>query len=362
MFVALLDLGSLGGGDLYMRKAYEQIIIATAVNHHKINYVHISHFDADHYNAFRGLQKYYQQRTFKTITIDRLVCGSAGAHDLNKIKKYLKCFKDYELDEDDIEFHFDNGEYRKRNPYKNVKFMTPNVNIKLDGGYYFRINTLLYHAHNYPHYARRAGADKSVLINSGSSVILVAITEGDDPWFSYLFTGDATKLTYDILNTDCDFIFDTEPKLLSISHHGANRHVADDDDNTFTTLRALLDNFDPYAAVVSAKCVNKKGWTHPHINTVNLYKEKVRVLEPAAHNITAFDYNTARNKMIVKQTTLRKQLFATFELNPTAVVSDTDYDTINRSSNLFIGYDVLALFEDSDVGTDSFLVTRLKRV
>lgn len=132
--------------------------------------------------------------------------------------------------------------------------------------------------------------------------------------------------------------FWTEDKVVGIAHHGAKRHVADDEgQNDYSTLIWFLRDLlhCPNAAIVSAKCKNQKGWSHPHLDTMKIYDQLIRTLAAQIMPVTCFKWEN--NKMNVCQKTTSKLLYETFKLN-NQVVDGTAYKNCN--SDKYLLYDI----------------------
>lgn len=324
-YVGLLDCGSITGGSTFYEPALQKIITAVNNNGGIIDYLHISHFDEDHYNKLGKLAQLYQSAYRVRITVRKLFFGCTGDKDsayiAGKMRQFFIVNNLYELTNN---YFFRNG---------NIYFCPPPdhpvaclyENIELDNHLYFRICPILYHAHLLPAAYGLTDIniqDAGVRINTGSSVLLATIVKEQEgtvtPYVSYIFTGDATLETMKILQKITGLVFGQENKLILISHHGAKRHVADDEyTNNYTTLRAFLDRVRPAGAVVSAKCKNQNGWTHPHSDTMDVYADYVYKIPDFVQNLTGFYWDNANGGMVVRQGITDGMFYQTFRLNGT---------------------------------------------
>ncbi len=344
-FVGLLDCGSINGGDNFYGPALEKIAVAVANNNGVLNYVHISHFDADHFNKMDELGRKYKSNFKNKIKIEKMYFGCVGNKNVNKLKRTV--IYNFEINENNIFIYLKNFYYNSGIPYvfpygpENSLF----VNIPLDTNLFFRICPLLYHGHLMPDKYQELNQiqlhDNSVLINTGSSILLVTIVGEAGgmiyPQFSYIFTGDATVETMKIMR-HISLWFGYESKAIGIAHHGAKRHVADDEErNDYSTLIWFLRDLlhCPNAAIVSAKCKNQKGWTHPHIDTMGIYNQLISSSSPRIMPVTCFKWEGSQMK--VCQSTTTKLLYETFKLN-NQVVDGTVYKYCG--SDKYLLYDI----------------------
>ena len=260
-FLALMDLGSSAGGKDFYQDSLNQIINAVYKNNHTLNYVHISHLDADHYNLFPHLGAQYLERYGKRITIARFGIGGAGLMDPQQIQNFIAenfgCFQLPDF------YYTDNGQgfYRTGNPYTPFvmdQFVKDwDVSIEIEPMIDFRINILFYRACFFDDVFDRLSNNHGAFINTGSTMILISIVRVLNPQnrshvkpiVSYLFTGDATIDTLKCFLDVGQFQFQDEPKALLIPHHGTKLHIADNPDtnnaDTFITLNRFLRNLPP---------------------------------------------------------------------------------------------------------------------
>lgn len=360
-FVGLLDCGSLAGGERFWGPALSRIDEAVSKNENVLNYVHISHFDCDHYNLLEKLGARYDKQHGEQISIERMYFGCTGDQDIDQIKESIR--NSFVVEEDNLYVLNWVCGMSQNNPYqlaRDERAARLFVNIELDEGLFFRICPTLFHPHLWPKrttgLAFKTLADPGVLINTGSSVLLVTIVEEDEknifPRVSYLFTGDATLETMKIMQLKQNLTFCTEKKMIQVAHHGAKRHVADDENNNnYTTLQWLLNTFNPESAVVSAKCKNQSGWTHPHPDTMGVYESYVTGMGQQSF-ITCFEWEENREKMKIRQYSTTKKLYETFKINE-AVWDDTLYQSVGKENYLL--YDVVA---ESDSGNPYVLDTK----
>lgn len=305
-YLLLFDLGSSIGGRPFYDGALQTLSEKIGANGDTINYVHISHLDLDHYNKFRKLRQVHGS----LITVECLVVGGVGSKD-DEIKarkdRLQKKLEGYHLVNDCC--YVDSG-VGMGWPYSlcdNPEF--PTVDIDLGDDYYYRMNPLLYRADIYPGYDT---LEDSVAINTGSSLLLSSVVKDTDPYFSYLFTGDATRYTMEIFLDKCECRFGNEGKLMTISHHGTKTHVWDEVNKNFDTLERFLDKYTPACAVVSAKCKNEKGWAHPDISTIRAYEKKVTGITDS-HTLTAF--KDCGGTIKTAPINLGKAIYGTFGIN-----------------------------------------------
>lgn len=319
-FLGLLDCGSIVGGKNFYGPALDRIVDEVKGNGHVLNYVHISHFDEDHYNMLKVLGRKYKKDKDRPIEIEKMVFGCAGDKNTAKLKRDFENFftiKDSCIWQGACAHLNTNGGYTlpSISEYQDLC-----AEVRLDNKLYFRMIPILYHIQLAPQ--REEGlehinlSDSGVYINTGSSVLMVTIVRETDteiePQASYIFTGDATLETMKIFQALKRIPFNDERKLLQIAHHGARRHVADEEESgNFQTLEGFLGLIKPNFAVVSAKCKNQDGWTHPHLNTIMVYARHVSKSEKIKF-ITSFEYTDG--KIIVRQGRTMSCLFETFKL------------------------------------------------
>lgn len=365
-FLGLLDCGSIVGAQMVCNDALQKIANEVEGNQNVLNYVHISHFDRDHYNMLKNLGEGYAERHRTRIQIEKMIFGCTGDKDIETLKQtFNNCF--------DIEVMYIRqgalGHLTRGFGYglpKIPEYQELCVEIKLGENLYFRIIPILYHAQLAPE--RRAGLenihlnDNGVYINTGSSVLMVTVvleTESVlEPRVSYIFTGDATVETMKILKALADIRFKNENKLLLIAHHGARRHVADKEKtnscpNDFTTLTWFLDLIRPNAAVVSAMCKNQKGWTHPHDDTMDVYNSYIQSEAEAAMPVTNFE--CVRGTIVVRQRETQKRLYETFKLDQ--IDDNTLYRKCSNENYLF--FDIEASTGSSD--PDRICISEIRR-
>lgn len=301
-YLLLFDLGSILGGRPFYGEALRTLSEKIGANQDTINYMHISHLDKDHYNRLQWLAAVHGRE----ITIDRLVIGGVGNNEVMLEKRNRNLERElsgYMVRES----YYADCLVGRGWPYglsDHPQF--PSVDIDLGDGYSYRMNPLLYRADIYPGYGT---LEDSVAINTGSSLLLSSVVKGAQPCVSYLFTGDATRYTMEIFLKKCDLRIGAEQKLLTISHHGTKKNVADDDKGNFHTLNQFLDKYTPEYAVVSAKCKNQAGWAHPDINTIEAYEKKVTG-KAAYHTVTAF--NDFRGSIRTAPINVEKAIYSTF--------------------------------------------------
>lgn len=348
-FLALLDCGSIVGANYVCGTALQKIADEVKAHENVLDYVHISHFDRDHYNKLKELGEGYCSQNREHIKIKKMIFGCAGNRDITKIEQtFRSCF---EIDTMFIQ-QGDFGNLNRGGGYRIPlipAYRDLCEEIALGENLYFRIVPILYHAQLAPR--RRAelrdihlqGA--GVYINTGSSLLMVTVvmeTESElEPKVSYIFTGDATVETMKILRALAEIHFEKEQKLLLIAHHGARRHVADRErtntrPNDFSTLRWFLGLVKPNAAVVSAMCKNQNGWTHPHDDTMDVYHSFVQAETEEERPVTNFE--CVNKKIVVRQRGTRKLLYETFKLSQTD--DNTLYGNCNSENYLF--YDIEA--------------------
>lgn len=362
-FVGLLDCGSIGGGEAFYGPALNKIKNAVSLNGGVLDYVHISHFDADHYNKLKILGKKYQEENEGSkIWIHKIYFGCTGNKDVECIKKMLQeCFNIWEGN-----FMILNDYWYCPGSLYKAHSESPcfhDYSIDLGNQYYFNISMLLYHAHlcptYYPELENIHLDNEGVLINTGSSILMVSITKEEMntiiPKVSYIFTGDATLKTMQIMRyiqeKQMTLRFCKEYKLLQIAHHGAKRYVADNEEaNDFPTLKWFLDMIRPSAAVVSAKCKNLSGWTHPNYDTMQVYGDFLHPVPGPGWNLTSFVWDRQIEKMKVRQCHTNKLLYETFRLKSDEecagdkkYVGDGDlYERYNKDSTYYEKIDVAA--------------------
>lgn len=302
-YLLLFDLGSHGGGTEFYGEALRTISEKVRANQNTLNYVHISHLDKDHYNKFKKLIHVHED----SITIERLVVGGVGSNTRESEKRINRLRAELEnyTVEECIFVTCMSGQGSPYSISDNPDF--PSVSINLGNGYYYRMNPLVYRADIYP---GCTALEDSVAINTGSSLLLASVIKDTQPFVSYLFTGDATLYTMQNFLEKCNLKIGLEQKMITISHHGAKRHVADDD-GTFVTLNKFLDKYTPEYAVVSAKCKNRAGWAHPDINTITAYNKKVTG-GANYHTVTAFtDFH---GQIRTAPLNVEKAIYSTFGL------------------------------------------------
>lgn len=361
-FVGLLDCGSIVGGQDFWEPALCKIATAVMANGNQLNYVHISHFDADHYNLLNKLGVWFLNNYKMKMKMEKIFFGCVGDKNVDAMKKIITDV--FSIDEKNI--YTGIGSF-----YANAKqvYSLPDddmsvlfVNLQLDVNLYFRICPLLFHCHLMPDDYKDLHdiylGDKGVYINTGSSVLLVSIVEQSASWptpkVSYVFTGDATLETMQIMGYFKKMEFRKEYKLVQIAHHGAKRHVADNEvTNDYSTLQWFLGILEPKAAVVSAKCSKRAGWTHPNADTMAVYEGKMPAVAGYNQMITSFLWNSSIKKMIVRQNITHKKLFETFRLNPAKVGDNVLYDFCGTEQYQKI--DIIAVTSQAD--PESFSVT-----
>lgn len=315
-YLLLFDLGSTVGGPDFYGKALDTLSKKIEANGDTIGYVHISHLDRDHFNKFHKLSAKHG----RMITIENLVIGGVGSDAQavgNRKNSVLREFAGYSL----VNVSYVDCLIGRGWPYGKIKAgNVPSVNLDLGDGYYYQMNPVLCRADIYPGYAT---LEDSVAINTGSSLLLSSVVKGAYPCVSYLFTGDATKYTMEIFLKKCDYRIGMEQKMITISHHGTKVHVADDDDTKFDTLNQFLDKYRPEYAIVSAKCKNQAGWTHPDISTIVAYEKKVTG-KAAYHPVTAF--KDFQGSIRTAPLNVEKAIYSTFGIyNAWANEEYTDY-------------------------------------
>ncbi len=356
-FLALLDCGSIVGANYVCKTALEKIANEVKGNGNVLDYVHISHFDRDHYNQLKVLGEGYLGQYDECIRIKKMIFGCTGNRNIANIKQTFRgCFQiDTMLIRQGDFGNLSRGGGYGIPPISAYRELCEEIALGED--LYFRIVPILYHAQLAPQ--RRAGLgnirlhDNGVYINTGSSLLMVTVvleTESKlEPEVSYLFTGDATVETMKILRALADVHFENEQKLLLIAHHGARRHVADREKtntrpNDFSTLRWFLDLVKPNAAVVSAMCKNQNGWTHPHDDTMDVYNAFIQGEAEKVRTVTNFE--CVNKKIVVRQRETDKRLYETFKLDGT--VDGTYYGKCNSGDYRF--YDITALSDSNDPG------------
>lgn len=330
-YVGLLDCGSITGGRKFYGPALEKIIEAVHCNNGYINYLHISHFDADHYNLLENLAKSYRRKYNTGIEVIKLCFGCVGNKDPEDIAKKMQIFFNvgdlYALT--NVYCYPEGSIYSCTPSDQNCTCLYENINLGTD--LYFRICPILYHAHLIP---INQIQDEGVEINTGSSILLATIVEETGgtitPYVSYVFTGDATLETMKIL-LNKKLCFRQEPKLILVSHHGAKRHIADNEDNNnYDTLKCFLRTVGPSGAVVSAKCKNQVGWTHPHSDTIDAYLNFLLEIPNFSQKLTAFCWD-AQEGMVVRQGTTNRMFYQTFRLSNEDIEDKTPYIKCNNS-------------------------------
>ena len=348
-FLALLDCGSIVGADYVCGTALQTIADEVWDHGNVLDYVHISHFDRDHYNKLKELGESYLRQYGEYIRIKKMIFGCAGNRDITKIEQTFRgCFQINTMLIRQGGFgNLNRGGGYKMPPIPEYRELCEE--IALGENLYFRIIPILYHAQLAPERIAGLGNihlyDKGVYINTGSSLLMVSVvfeTESRlEPKVSYIFTGDATVETMKILRALANIQFKNEQKLLLIAHHGARRHVADRErtntwPNDFSTLRWFLGLVNPNAAVVSAMCKNQNGWTHPHDDTMDVYHAFVQAETGEERLVTNFE--CINKKIVVRQRGTKKLLYETFKLTQTD--DGTLYRNCNRENYLF--YDIKA--------------------
>ncbi len=357
-FLGLLDCGSVTGESGFWDKALEQIITAVDNRGGCIDYLHISHFDKDHYNKLENLAGLYMEKhkdkPAAKIKVKKVIFGCLGQKNQAEIKGKMKSYFDVA---DANLYVFVADQFA---PVRNI-YCCPQAsawssclyeNILLDTNLYFRICPILYHAHLMPkefHLDISLGGS-GVMINTGSSILLVTIVADDGtnavPYVSYVFTGDATLQTMQIMKSR-GFQFGSENKLVLVPHHGAKRHMADDEDTSnFDTLKGVLKTIGPASAVVSAKCTNRRGWTHPNADTIAVYLPYLQKPPSFSQRLTGFIWDKAKDAMKVKQGTADCMFYETFRLDQTKVKDEVLYHTCDAGSYEKIDVRMTSTYQD----------------
>ena len=344
-FVGLLDCGSSAGGKTFCGPALDKIAEAVSENQDTLDYIHISHFDNDHYNLLVNFGIGYPDLYGTRVQVKKMVFGSTCYHDITNFIDSI--IENFNIDTNNI---FSMETLFRRTGYIPYVLPTGNtfeisIDIPLTDNLYFRIIPIIYHAHllfgnNFP-VKKKLKPAESVMINTGSSILLVSIVyqKGVNigAAFSYLFTGDATIDTLKSLRNNNWPHFLDEQKMIQIPHHGTKKHIADDEDsNIFTTLEEFLKKVSPIYAVVSAKCIGAKGWLHPCRDTMEVY-EKMLPNQSRDSTFTSF-YENDKGKKCVAQEIVHTGLYETFALNE-RVESNTFYK--KYKSETFIKKDIV---------------------
>lgn len=311
-FLAILDMGSTSPYDTKTTDSIKTIDEEINNNNKTVNYIHISHYDNDHYGLFCQLKNLSK--------IERLCIGG-----VNKDFSFTKADQDemikkiFPLNIIVNDRYFKNYAYVI--PYLNVYFNleneynhTPSVTIPIDDNITFVMNPLAYRADLYsmPSLFGK-GSDSSFLINSGSSIILVSLVENESvPICSYLFTGDATWHTLYCLNT-LIIHFGKETKCILIPHHGAYKNLYETPQEQ-KILNEFLNKYNPNIAFVSAKCMelysNKKGWLHPHHLIIKRYLECELNDTVLPQHITSF--SRSDSGVVIDNELIMKSLYCTY--------------------------------------------------
>lgn len=361
-FLGLFDCGSIVGEECTWGNALKKIMNEVQANQNVLNYVHISHFDVDHYNKLENLGIDYQEISGTRIRIEKMIFGCTGDKDIETLRQTFNSSFDIEVMyiRQGALGHLTRG-FGYGLP-KIPEYQELCVEIELGENLYFRIIPILYHAQLAP--KRREGLksiqlhNAGVYINTGSSVLMVTVvleTESVlEPRVSYIFTGDATVETMKILEKLADIRFKNENKLLLIAHHGARRHVADKEKtNNFATLEWFLGLVKPNAAVVSAMCKKQKGWTHPHDDTMKVYSSYIQSEAGKAMPVTSFE--CVGGTILVRQKETNKRLYETFKLDE--IGDNTLYRKCRNEHYLF--YDIEASTSSSD--PDEIYIREIRR-
>ena len=228
------------------------------------------------------------------LSIEKVVVGGTDSNITGIIEEmknalFDECFP-YCINREDAIVYWRVNEYvmNFQNPYFSIidETDTSNYKITTTEGASLHINLLVYRADIYETQSRVG----SYLINSGSSIVLVTLLNNyGGPISSYLFTGDATSLTLNILNQQ-NYYFMKEPKAILIPHHGAVKKIYETNEEK-QILNAFLNKYQPYVAIVSAKCLalqNRKGWLHPHYTIIQRYLECPLSNFSYPHMVTSF--------------------------------------------------------------------------
>ena len=292
-FVGLLDCGTAQKSKTNYKAAITKIKNAIINNGNKLNYLHISHFDKDHYNLLEILSQEFGRK----IPLDKVVFGSV-ADDCSEIREKVETYKRtiseyFEIDQKNIySLKFWYGLRRQGtygDPSLEVVQKISYIINDLEGGYAFKIVPLIFHAQLINRIMSGLSEDcpvgKGVPINAGSTILLITLVkDADIPQASYIFTGDAIAYTYRILNAQENLKFGNEKKMLLISHHGAIRKIAETRKD-IKSLDDLLTKIQPTAAVVSAQ--SNGNWEHPNSQVIAQYKKFRSIEQTDGHKFTS---------------------------------------------------------------------------
>lgn len=281
-----------------------------------LDYVHISHLDSDHYNLFKELKDLTHVKT--------LIIGGVNKSNpviINDIFNNIS-----------IENFCQINELYLGKPYTREDVIM-DVNIDIGDNLYFRINTLIYRADCFDECITET--DESILINIGSSIILVSVVEKKGhtktPLHSYLFTGDSTMHTLTIFNNQ-KYKFQNETKRLLIPHHGTKKNM------DWGILESFLKYYPANVAYVSAACPGFKGWSHPNKEVIDFYTEKGKLKSCDSHYITSFlDYNLGSRLLTCVDSEV-KAIYCTYNLDPTDDNHDFSCIRIDKVSFTDIGF------------------------
>lgn len=245
LFVGLLDFGSKNT----FATEYQLNEISETINDNGgiVDYILISHQDADHYNLFSAIGSHYLKKYKKYITVEKIVVGGGPA--LRSVINEFSEFIHYNFIFLQIKYSLAGVLYNNNNNNKIWDIWLP-----LEDNSAFCCQIIV--------------ANQGDSKNTKSCIALLSLINPEgQPVYSYLFTGDATNRTFPYISK---FNFSDELKLMLIPHHGSLNTTKGDN---FSELNELFLKYKPYRAVVSGDPSHK--WEHPHNEVIAYFKDRV---------------------------------------------------------------------------------------
>lgn len=292
VFLGLLDMGTLSNADIYANEAIESIQNVLDNNDKILNYVHISHLDSDHYNLFKKLS---------IVRIKKLIIGGNRQNVTTNMifPTVSQIDKIYRTNQNEC--------FPGQDPYM-TSSRDLDTEVNLGNNFFFRINTLIYRAD----VVQSIANNPSLKINTGSSIVLVSVVYDNRtrivPGISYLFTGDSTCYTLAQFNELEYQLKEQGDRIIQVPHHGTERNMIENS----TFLESFLRKYSPTTAVVSAKCLRRRGWVHPAKSIMDIYHSTV-ARDDESHLFTSFRINQCNNIEVVSEN-IKASMFCTFRL------------------------------------------------
>lgn len=308
-FLAIVDMGTIDaqiGGSAFQCSAavkFVELLLRKKRNPGVIDYVYISHTDADHFNGFQELTEPFKTNPLFPgknyyLSINNLVVGGTLRPNIAgydpQMAMWLETFiGEYHYEVPNPLSYSSAYYFPLSNPYATAPMpdSSSSIHFEFDLGdnHVMRANVLVQRgpfSAGFPKTERVTSRD--IFVNAGSVILLVSVVDIRDNSIkiSALMPGDATWETFSwFLNKPvigAPYLFGNERKYFVVPHHGSLNTSTPDlggEIIDFTVFSNFMGRYMPTFAIASAHDM----YSHPNKSVMRVVQDKLAVGKGTPH-------------------------------------------------------------------------------